>query len=87
MDLPANAPGTPHQITREEVLVCLTGTAHAELDEEHFTLPAGDSLLIPAYTLLRSPHGNSGFRAMAILPVGGQVVRSGQPSFTPPWAA
>lgn len=86
----AVAPGTasvPHRLTREETLVAIEGAACATLAGVEYELTAGAAFVVPANTdfLLSNPH-NSPFRAVVVLPVGGQAVLGGAPPFTPPWA-
>ena len=78
----------PHRLSREETLVCIEGSALARLDGETHELTPGSALVIPAGVefSIRNPHP-SPFRAVAVLPVGGQAMIAGQPAFTPPWAA
>lgn len=85
------APGTPgrvHRVTREETFVALQGRALAEVGDERHELRAGCALVVPAGTAfaLANP-GPEPFRALAVLPVGGQVVLDDGAPFTPPWAA
>ncbi len=77
----------PHRLSREETLVCIEGRAIATLYGEAFEMTAGSAIVIPADTefSLRNPHATP-FRAVAVLPVGGQVSIAGQAPFTPPWA-
>jgi mannose-6-phosphate isomerase-like protein (cupin superfamily) len=77
----------PHRLTREETLVCIEGHALANLSGEVFEMTPGSAIVIPAETefSIRNPHAEP-FRAVAVLPVGGQVTIAGQQPFTPPWA-
>src|SRR4051812_47999772 len=80
------SPGLPHSVTREEIFVATEGAAELRLDGETRALRAGDAAVIPADTefTLANPNAEP-FRAVVVLPVGGQAVtRDG--SFTPPWA-
>jgi mannose-6-phosphate isomerase-like protein (cupin superfamily) len=77
----------PHRLTREETLVCIEGHALANLSGEVFEMTPGSAIVIPPETefSIRNPHAEP-FRAVAVLPVGGQVTIAGQQPFTPPWA-
>ena len=79
-------PGMPHQLTREEVLVAIEGKARATLGGREQELAAGSAIVIPAGTdfALSNPYDGP-FRAVAVLPVGGEAV-VGEKMFTPPWA-
>ena len=88
VELCAGAAGASHRLTREEVFVALAGSAVAKVGDEVFHVTTGGALVVPPGVdfALSNPHGEP-FRAVAVLPVGGQaVVPQGQP-FTPPWAA
>lgn len=80
--------GTPHQLTREEVLIGLEGGAIATVGDATFEVTPHSALIVPAHTPLTLSNPNSvPFRAVAILPVEGQASSAGGPLFTPPWAA
>ncbi len=84
------APGTAgsgHSLTREEVLVALSGTAVARIGGVDHAVAEGDVVVVPADTefALSNP-GDLPFEAIAILPVGGQACM-GPEQFVPPWAA
>lgn len=87
----AVAPGTQglvHQLTREEIFVCIAGTGTAHIGGTPFNLDLGDALIVPPDTdFSLQANGDAPFEAIAILPVGGQARLPGQPEFTPPWAA
>jgi len=81
-------PATPHQLTREEVLVGLEGHAVATIGDRAYALTAGSAVVVPPHTNFSiSNAGATPFRAVAVLPVGGQALLAGQAPFTPPWAA
>jgi quercetin dioxygenase-like cupin family protein len=85
------APGTPgatHRLTREEIIVAIAGEAVATLGGVTHRLAAGGALVVPPDTdfALANP-GGAPFRAVAVLPVGGQACMPGGEPFTPPWAA
>jgi uncharacterized protein YjlB len=74
-------------VSREETLVCIEGRALARLGSEAHELTPGSALVIPAGVefSIRNPHPDP-FKAVAVLPVGGQAEIAGQAPFTPPWA-
>lgn len=77
----------PHQVTREEIFVALSGAADVQLDGRSLSLEAGAALVVPAHTDFSiSNSGPDPFEAVAVLPVGGQALVEGQPPFVPPWA-
>lgn len=83
-------PGTPpfaHRLTREETFVCIEGEARATLDGTSIPLTPGSALIVPPHVdfALETP-AHATFRAVCVLPVGGQGIIAGSPPFTPPWA-
>ncbi len=78
----------PHRLTREETFVCIEGRALATLDGEAHELRVGGALVVPAGVefSIRNPDATP-FRAVAVLPVGGQACIAGDTPFTPPWAS
>jgi quercetin dioxygenase-like cupin family protein len=88
VSLAPGSPGTTHQLTREEVFVGIEGHATASVDGCDYELGPGSALIVPAHTNFTiSNHSDSNFRALAVLPVGGQAQLAGELPFTPPWAA
>ena len=83
-----HAKGVPHQLSREEILVAITGEAVARIGDVEHIFKAGDAIIIPAFTdfSLGNP-GDQPFEAIAIFPVGGRAIIAGEAPFTPPWAA
>ena len=77
-----------HRLSREEVLVCIEGRALATIGAETHEMTPGAAAVVPPDTdfCLRNPHA-SPFRAVAVLPVGGQASVPGREPFVPPWAA
>ena len=84
----AGTPGQAHRITREETFVALAGRALLEVGGVVHELSAGSAFVAPAEsTISLTNPGPEPFHAIAVLPVGGQVVVGDAPAFTPPWAA
>jgi mannose-6-phosphate isomerase-like protein (cupin superfamily) len=86
VEVPPGTPSAPHALTREEVLVVLSGRARVVLGDETREVVAGDTIVVPPdvpFDMCNS--GDEPLRALACLPVGGQARIDGQ-SFTPPWA-
>jgi mannose-6-phosphate isomerase-like protein (cupin superfamily) len=81
-----HTPATPHQLTREEVLVVLEGRARATIAGTDYELETGSALIVPPRTdfALANPYA-APFRAVAVLPVGGAGI-IGDTTFVPPWA-
>ena len=77
----------PHELTREEILVVLGGTARASLGGVVEEVAAGGAIVVPANTPFSlAAAGSEPLVALAYLPVGGQAKMDGVEPFTPPWA-
>jgi mannose-6-phosphate isomerase-like protein (cupin superfamily) len=85
--IPPGSPATPHELTREEILVVVAGRASVQLGDERLEAGAGDVIVVPPRTEFSlEVQGDAPFEALVCLPVGGQArLRGGEP-FTPPWA-
>ena len=87
VELPAHADAVPHELTREEVLVVLSGTARAAIDGRSADIGPGDAIIVPPDTPFSlAATGDEPMVALAYLPVGGQARMPGQEPFTPQWA-
>ena len=85
--LAPKSPGLPHQITREEIIIALSGTGMAEIGNERHKISKGDAIVIPAHTdFSLSNESDKVFEGIAVLPVGAQVIIGNEPPFIPPWA-
>ena len=80
-------PPNPHRLTREEVIVAVSGNARVLIDGVESELPEGSAVIVPPDTefSLFNP-GQTMFEAIAVLPVGGKAILPDAPPFTPPWA-
>jgi quercetin dioxygenase-like cupin family protein len=78
--------GTPHRVTREEIIVAIAGCARATLGGIDYELEPGSGFIVPPETefSLANPYEEP-FRAVAVLPVGGEG-RIGSETFVPEWA-
>lgn len=87
VEVQPGTPGTAHRVTREEIFVALAGRAQATVNGELFDVEAGCTLVVPASSVfaLANPHAVP-FEALAIYPVGGEVVVGDAAPMTPPWA-
>ena len=80
-------PGAIHQLTREEIIVAISGQATVTLGEQKVKINAGDTVIVPPHVDFGlANEGNTDFEGLAILGVGGQAVMGGEAPFTPPWA-
>ena len=88
LTLHAGTPAVAHQLTREETFVGLEGRALARVGNKTHEVTAGSALVVPAYTEFEISNPDPApFRAVVILPVGGQAMIADGAPFTPPWAA
>jgi len=83
--LDAGQPAVPHQLTREETFVVLSGEASVEIDGALHTAHPGDAIVVPPGVdfALGCPVGT--LELLCCMPVGGQAVTA-EGTFTPPWA-
>lgn len=80
-------PATPHQLTREEVFVVLSGRARVQLGETVSHAGVGDAIVVPPNTPFElSVVGEETLHAMCCLPVGGEARLPDGSTFVPPWA-
>lgn len=87
VDIAPGTPSTPHELTREEILVVLAGRAAVRIDGRPQEAGPGDAVVVPAgVPFALEPAGEEPLRALCCLPVGGQARLPGQAPFTPPWA-
>jgi len=82
-----NTPGALHHLTREELILAVSGTALVHIGEESHPLAPGDAFAVPAFTDFRVDCvGDTPFEFVAVLPVGGRAVMPGKPAFALPWS-
>lgn len=87
VEVEPGTPGNPHELTREEIFVVLSGRAAVELGGARQTAVAGDAIVVPpGVTFALAADGDEPLRALCCLPVGGQARLGGGEPFTPPWA-
>ncbi|MEP6731306.1 MAG: cupin domain-containing protein [bacterium] len=86
VEIEPNTDGAPHSLTREEIFVALEGRARATLAGVDYELEPGCGFIVPPETAfsLANPYAEP-FRAVAVLPVGGEARVEGE-TFVPPWA-
>ena len=80
-------PATPHEVTREEIFIILSGTAKVRIGDERGEAAAGDAIVVPPDTRFEiSSAGDEAVEALCCLPVGGQARLADGTTFVPPWA-
>ena len=79
--------GAVHHLTREEIIVAISGAGAVQIGDERYPLKAGDAFAIPAFTDFHiDGEGDAPFEAISIMPAGSRAVVAGRPSFQPPWS-
>ena len=87
VEIDAGTPATPHELTREEVFVVLSGRAAVRIDDRDQVAGPGDAIVVPSgVPFALAPVGAEPLRALCCLPVGGQARLPGGEPFTPPLA-
>jgi mannose-6-phosphate isomerase-like protein (cupin superfamily) len=87
VEVSPDADAVPHELTREEILVVIEGTARATLDGLVEHVDAGGAIVVPPHTSFSlAAVGPQPLVALAYLPVGGQAKLEGGEPFVPPWA-
>lgn len=85
--LSADAPATPHEVTREEIFLVLAGRASVTIGGEESEASEGDVIVVPPNTPFQiGALGDAPFEALVYFPVGGQARLRDGATFTPPWA-
>jgi quercetin dioxygenase-like cupin family protein len=82
-----NTTGVVHHMTREEIILAVSGQGRVRIGDAEHQLSPGDAFAVPPFTDFQlEAAGTSPFEAVVVLPVGGHAVVAGQPSFSPPWS-
>jgi quercetin dioxygenase-like cupin family protein len=87
VEIAPGTPGTPHEVSREELFIVTGGRAQVRIGESTHEASAGDTIVVPAHTLFAiANESDEPVEAICCQPVGGQaILGDGQP-FIPPWA-
>ncbi|MEN3360490.1 MAG: hypothetical protein V7637_4472 [Mycobacteriales bacterium] len=85
VEFDGGGPGTPHHLDREEVLHVLSGSLRVELDGAAAEVAAGDTVLIPAGTLLAASSSGPA-RALGCARAGLAATMADGSVLRPPWA-
>jgi mannose-6-phosphate isomerase-like protein (cupin superfamily) len=84
-EIPPGTPATPHQVTREELLVVLAGRAEVRCGDDVREAGAGDVVVVPPdtdFALVNA--GSEVLRVLACMPAAGQARIAGEAQ-TLPW--
>jgi mannose-6-phosphate isomerase-like protein (cupin superfamily) len=82
-----NTLGLEHHMTREEIILAVTGQGVIHIGSDQYPLTPGDAFAVPAFTNFRlAGAGDAPFEAITVLPAGSHAVVAGKPSFQPPWS-
>ena len=85
-EIPPGSPVTPHQVTREELVVVLSGRAQVHFGDTVTDAGPGDAIVVPPDTdfALGNP-GDEPLRVLACMPVAGQARLDDGEATTLPW--
>ncbi|HEY8547595.1 MAG TPA: cupin domain-containing protein [Acidimicrobiales bacterium] len=84
-EIPPGTPATPHQVTREELVVILAGRAEVRLGDDVTPAGVGDVVVVPPDTDFTLHNvGDEPLRVVACMPTGGQARIEGE-ARTLPW--
>jgi mannose-6-phosphate isomerase-like protein (cupin superfamily) len=87
VELAPGTPATPHSLTREEVLVVLSGVATVRFGDARDVARPGDTIVVPAGVTFELSNGDDEpLRMICCMPVGGSARTADGAVFTPPWA-
>ena len=87
VELAPGHPATPHQVTREEVFVVLSGRARVRLGDDVCEACAGDAIVVPRDTNFEiTVEGDDPLQALCCMPVNGEARLVDGTTFVPPWA-
>lgn len=85
VEVPAGSAGTPHTVTREQVLCVVSGSARVTLGDETRTVTAGDVIVVPAGPAFRLATDADPVVAWVTTSVGLQAELPDGSTITPPW--
>ena len=87
VELEPGHPATPHELTREEVFIVLSGRARVRLGEDTREAGAGDAIVVPRDTRFEiDVLGDESFNAICCMPAGGEARLDDGTTFPPPWS-
>jgi quercetin dioxygenase-like cupin family protein len=87
VELAPGHPTTPHQLTREEVFIVLSGRARVRLGDDEHEAVAGDTIVVPRDTdFAISVAGDEPLHAICCMPVGGEARLGDGTMLVPPWS-
>ena len=87
VEIAPGTPATPHTLTREEILVILSGRADVRIGTHRAQAFPGDAVVVPRDTPFELANTlDEPLQALCCLPVGGQGRLSDGILFVPPWA-
>jgi mannose-6-phosphate isomerase-like protein (cupin superfamily) len=87
VEIAPGTPATPHSLTREEVLVVLSGVATIRIGDTPDSARAGDAIVVPAEVQFELANGHDEpLQLICCMPVGGHARTADGAVFTPPWA-
>jgi mannose-6-phosphate isomerase-like protein (cupin superfamily) len=87
VELAPGHPAMPHQLTREEVFIVLSGRACVRLGDDEHEAVAGDAIVVPRDTHFEiCVAGDEPLHAICCMPVGGSARLADGTLLVPPWS-
>src|SRR5215470_5611433 len=87
VELAPGHPPAPHELTREEVFIVLSGRARVRLGDGVSDVAAGDAIVVPPDTPFEiSVAGSEPLHAICCMPAGGEARLPNGTTFPPPWS-
>jgi len=87
VELAPGTPATPHELTREEVFIVLSGRARVTLGDDVCEAAPGDAIVVPPnmpFEIVVA--GREPLHAICCMPVGGEARLVDGTTFPPPWS-
>jgi mannose-6-phosphate isomerase-like protein (cupin superfamily) len=87
VELAPGHPAVPHELTREEVFIVLSGRARVRLGDELREAGEGDAIVVPRDTPFEiAVAGDEPLCAICCMPAGGEARLADGTTFAPPWS-
>ena len=79
--------GAVHQVTREEIILAVSGEGVVRIGGEAHRLSPGDAFAVPPFSDFQvGCAGDAPFEAVFVLPAGARAIVADRPAFQPPWS-
>jgi len=87
LEIEASQPGVAHQVSHEEILLVLSGSAVVTISGDEHTVHPGDVIVFPAKASVQISTVGEGLTAWVTTSVGLTAVTSDGQVIRPPWVA